>query len=468
MSVAFKKDESPSYVLRHDRFLEIGSDLKIRVGDKDYNLIDVSDFGCCFEGSVEDKESLSFQIMTPDSEEVVVQGQLECRWVDDQRTGCYFQEIEGGAGMVSAIASCWKIKPMIEIADHEYSNIPNTLKSLVYDIDHYLSVVKNQIQDYENSMMVLSEQKRQQSKRAIIQLIGPSFIKRMLDFSKSVDNIRDEIFEPSIKESCIRFFRHNLMKYLSDAPILKRSYEKPLGYAGDFEMMNQMYRHVPESSDTFGSLMHMYFNEEPACQSVRLRRGMFVHKFEEFAKKNPDKRLKVLSVGCGPAQEVAHFFETSDPEIVNRFEFVLMDQDVNALLDAKTRISNILLSKQLKAIVHYSQTGVRDLYNGTPPGPKDMKYDMVYSAGLYDYLNYGAARRLTQILTGHLTKNKSEMVVGNFSKECYSKTIGECLVDWVLELRSEEELLKVAPDDCPDAKIEKDEGGNQYFLCMKY
>ena len=47
------------------------------------------------------------------------------------------------------------------------------------------------------------------------------------------------------------FYREHLLDLFQRSPLLRRSYEKPLGYPGDFEIMNMIYRRIPEGEISF-------------------------------------------------------------------------------------------------------------------------------------------------------------------------------------------------------------------------
>ena len=48
----------------------------------------------------------------------------------------------------------------------------------------------------------------------------------------------------------------HLGPFLTQSPFLRRALEKPLGYAGDYEMMNMLYRDPAEGDTLFGRALN--------------------------------------------------------------------------------------------------------------------------------------------------------------------------------------------------------------------
>ena len=70
------------------------------------------------------------------------------------------------------------------------------------------------------------------------------------------------------------------------------------------------------------------------------------------------------------------------------------------------------------------------------------EFDLVWSAGLFDYLNDGLFTKLLRKL-GKYTRSGGEIVIGNFSLANPSQPYME-LFDWVLIHRSVEKLHELA------------------------
>ena len=100
------------------------------------------------------------------------------------------------------------------------------------------------------------------------------------------------------------FFQKRLNEYLSRSALFHRSIAKPLGYAGDFEMMNIIYRNSFEGGTLFAQVLNKVDCEGTAARAVRNRRSYLYRKLRDLLTNNAGgNELKLMSVACGPAHE---------------------------------------------------------------------------------------------------------------------------------------------------------------------
>ena len=70
------------------------------------------------------------------------------------------------------------------------------------------------------------------------------------------------------------------------------------------------------------------------------------------------------------------------------------------------------------------------------------KYDLIYSAGLFDYFTLNVAKRLTTNLYNFLNPG-GKLIIGNFSHLINeNKVYMDFVLEWFLFYRSKEEMLK--------------------------
>lgn len=258
------------------------------------------------------------------------------------------------------------------------------------------------------------------------------------------------------------YFRKQMRDFIQSSELLARTNAKPRGYAGDSEVMRLIYENGFRGPTIFSQFMHKYPLELAAAQAVRNRRrlvGEWVR--EKMAKATPQNPLRVLSVACGPGEELQEILRT--PEDVAKVQFTLLDQDPEALHEARGVIEKV--EGQVGTKLHASTlcTSVRTMQQGGSP-IEDTPFDMVYSMGLFDYLTDTTATAVLSWLYARLTKG-GDLVVGNFHSRNPSRVFMEYWADWTLWYRSEGELLRLA-DALPGAqsRISFEDSGCQIFL----
>jgi cyclopropane fatty-acyl-phospholipid synthase-like methyltransferase len=96
-------------------------------------------------------------------------------------------------------------------------------------------------------------------------------------------------------------------------------------------------------------------------------------------------------------------------------------------------------------------------------------YDLIWSAGLFDYFKDKHFTFLIRKYINCLT-DYGEMVISNFSTRNPTKGLMEVLSDWYLNLRTESDLFRIASDagiDKEMVSVEKEPLGINLFLKIR-
>lgn len=266
------------------------------------------------------------------------------------------------------------------------------------------------------------------------------------------------------------FFQSRLLALYRNSILFKRAYDKPLGYAGDFEMMNIIYKNAFEGEDIFSQIMGKIDNTGPASKAVRNRRTYLYKKIRhEVEHLGQGTSIKILSVACGPSLEFYDILKTlKGKPLPCRVEFIGMDQDTQALENSRMNIEP-LAKKRDDISVCFVEDNIKRLIVGKTADPGEYTdSDIVYSAGLFDYLSEKASNRLIQSMYSFV-KPGGLIIIGNFGKYNPQRFIMEYGSNWFLIHRSEEELKALAvglPDDI-DIKVEREPEGVNLFLNIR-
>jgi extracellular factor (EF) 3-hydroxypalmitic acid methyl ester biosynthesis protein len=221
--------------------------------------------------------------------------------------------------------------------------------------------------------------------------------------------------------------------------IIDRSYAKPLGYPGDFEIMNQVYDWERKGANVYQMLLHRLGLDVLEC--VRTRMEVVRSTIAEVVQEKGHARVaRILSLGSGPAREVETFL--SGASLKNRrVEFTLIDQEQAALKYAVEKTYPHVLNSMGQARVQCLNMSFTDILRGTGALGALPPQDLIYSVGLLDYLTdkraSGLVRRLYETLApGGL------LIIGNMNETPVSCLWpGEFLLDWTLYYRSDAQML---------------------------
>ncbi|MET0408358.1 MAG: class I SAM-dependent methyltransferase [Hyphomicrobium sp.] len=257
--------------------------------------------------------------------------------------------------------------------------------------------------------------------------------------------------------------QRDLLPLMMASPFFNRVYSKPLGYAGDYEMVNMMFSKERGGKTTYGQIVNDWLlNAGPAAahrNRIYLLEDMLNKAAEKAAAEG--KHLRVLNVGCGPAHELQLFLSKNKES--RRFSFDLLDFNAETLAYAKRQIEAITDGQEKPLDVTYILKTVQELLREAIELPEATKtYDIIYCAGLFDYLSDRVCAKLVRLFY-QWCEPGGRVIVTNVHSSNPIKGLMEHVSEWHLVLRDEADMERLAPDLGP-LKIYRDETGINVFL----
>jgi extracellular factor (EF) 3-hydroxypalmitic acid methyl ester biosynthesis protein len=251
------------------------------------------------------------------------------------------------------------------------------------------------------------------------------------------------------------------------SPFAYRTYHKPLGYAGDYEMVNMMLRDPREGGSLFAKLFNVWLIEQDSAGAHRnrvefLRERLMQETLRCMRRGTP---MKVINLGCGPAGEVQKFLTES---IADHAAFTLLDFN-DETVNYTTRLLGELRRKYgrqtpievlKKSVHHVLKESVRPVVYGPERG-----YDFVCCSGLFDYLSDRTCKQLTNIFWNWVRPG-GIVFVTNVTPTSPNRGSLEMILDWNLIYRDGARFAKLAPDGAApeDVRVYSDETAVNIFL----
>lgn len=295
-------------------------------------------------------------------------------------------------------------------------------------------------------------------------------------------------------QSQIRTYVHqsDIYKFHLEAPYYQQIINKPRGYAGDAEMMRIIYRNEFEGRSKIGMLLHKIATECPACYAVRNRKELMIETLNNL-------RGEILSFAGGPVEEI---FEVLKNDESNKYNFTAIDHDIETVLEVKKNKNGNKINYGIANAFHLIKGNRQVLFprikNGRTFNPKkdtqglnaiflplkyrmsklrDESYDLVYSAGLFDYIkSFPSKEKGTIALTKQLfdlVKPKGQLLIGNFSDKnpLGVKWIMEFICDWFLIYRNKQQVMDFSKaidvSKIASINVVTEEKGINHFLSIK-
>lgn len=226
--------------------------------------------------------------------------------------------------------------------------------------------------------------------------------------------------------------RHPIKEIMHLCPMTRRSFLKPRGYAGDAVMLDHIYglgeaKFAPHPATLEGQIYFATMNSA-SVRAVRFRRAILAKLIDETACKIEDGRAKILSIAAGHLREA----ELSQEVMGNCVgELIAFDQDAESL----KVINRDYSGHNIRTV----QGSVRQLIGGKA---RFSGCDLVYAAGLFDYLEQPVAKRLVENMF-HMVKPGGKIMVANFTHGIPDAGYMESFMDWWLINRSREEVAEL-------------------------
>lgn len=246
--------------------------------------------------------------------------------------------------------------------------------------------------------------------------------------------------------------RHPVHGLLLESPFTRRAFAKPRGYAGDAVLMDLIYGAPPgDGVSALGGMLYGYEFDSPCFQSVRTRRALLAREIDDVAATRRD--AEVVAIACGHLREV----EWSRAARKGDVAITAVDQDRDSLA---------LVARQYGACgVTVVPGTVSDLLR------RSLRFagaDLVYAAGLYDYLADDVARALTTVLF-RMLRSGGRLFIANFTPETLDAAFMEAIMDWRLVYRTAAQLeaLTACLSRADVAGIEQFSDANSHVAYMR-
>ncbi len=252
---------------------------------------------------------------------------------------------------------------------------------------------------------------------------------------------RNEQEDPEIMDYVWGYIFKEIFPYFMRSRFAQRAYFKPKGYAGDFLMMEAIYRNEPDGDGALGLLVDKYCLDTPPARAVRERRRLLSKIIEKEVERRismglkDGQRVRIMNLACGSNRELFDFLKRSTrTEII---EALCIDADKDALkftaekVDTFSHKASILLMQE--NVIKWSLGRSKHDFS---------KQDIIYSAGLTDYLDERLFIALVKKAYSFLRPG-GVLILSNFSVNNPNKAWMDHILQWKLIHRNNRDLKQL-------------------------
>ncbi len=256
-------------------------------------------------------------------------------------------------------------------------------------------------------------------------------------FNDKLEKLDRTLEDGRLKEYLMGYIFKEIFPYFMRSRFAQRTYFKPKGYAGDFLMMEQIYQDSPDGDGNLGVMVDAHCMQCPPAKAVRGRRKMLARMLEEYSMPfiEQGRNVHIMNLACGSNRELFDFLKKC-PD-TSKVEAICLDADQDAL-EFTNREVNVFPHKATirlvkDNVVKWSLGRVRHEFG---------KQDIIYSAGLTDYLDQRLFIALLNRIYEFLTPG-GVAIICNFASRYPHKAWVDQLLQWKLIYRNEDDMKQL-------------------------
>jgi extracellular factor (EF) 3-hydroxypalmitic acid methyl ester biosynthesis protein len=261
----------------------------------------------------------------------------------------------------------------------------------------------------------------------------------------------------------------HLLGLLLMAPANHRSYYKPEGYPGDYEIIRMIHEGGFKGHTLIGKMLHKYTCSFPLATIARKRTEYLAGQIVRSINRGGTNRINVFSIASGPSQEI-DFLMKKYPDACSRISLVLLDREIRALQFSKDNLYENKIRYGSDLAIDFMHMSLEEYIRQCAAGKKNAMYDLVYAFGIFDYFDKDVARFILKCFSRQIRKG-GRFIISNISHDNNKyQTFLEYGLEWFVVYRSRDELAALAEQGAPGRKfsIEEIENGAMKFLIIEY
>lgn len=337
---------------------------------------------------------------------------------------------------------------------HKIERIVPTFKAAVADLQTMLMDLRRWLEQVELGIRSEPGGDRAALERTVIAELEEPILPTVGSWFSRFDDISEKV-EEEWRPVHRAFAKRLLHPLVLCSPFVYRTYHKPLGYAGDYEMVNMILRDPYEGASLFAKIVNVCFLKNPPAEAHRNRIIYLTKRLAEETKRvhSLGRRAKIFNLGCGPAKEVQNFMRQHD--LSDRAVFTLLDFNDETIEHATGLLHEVRNSHRRQTELNFYKKSVHQiLKEAARPGPEMMPgtYDLVYCAGLFDYMSDRICKRLMNIFYDLLAPG-GLLIATNVDASKPFRHSMEFILEWHLICRNQAQFAALNPEKAPPGEF---------------
>jgi extracellular factor (EF) 3-hydroxypalmitic acid methyl ester biosynthesis protein len=347
-----------------------------------------------------------------------------------------------GFGLLPSANPSQAKSSFLEFMEHwgkSYRVLPE-FKTAIADIHSFLLDLRTWLEQIELTIRSTPDGSRAALEREWMEALTPETTTAIAGLFDRFEQVAARV-EPEFVPVHQALGRRMLHPLILASPFVYRTLQKPLGYAGDYEMVNMIMRDPYEGASLFAKAFNVCALSRPPIVAHRNRLRYLADKLtqETVRKLAAGGRAKILVIGCGPAHEVRMFLR--EQRCSDYVDLTLVDFDAETLDHAGRALADLKRSHGRSTGIQLVKKSVQQMLKQSAKiakGTESDQYDLIYCAGLFDYLPDPICRSLIGLFDNLLEPGGVQLVTNVVTHP--SQREMEYFLEWHLIYRNTEAM----------------------------
>ncbi|MDB6055051.1 MAG: SAM-dependent methyltransferase, partial [Verrucomicrobiales bacterium] len=333
--------------------------------------------------------------------------------------------------------------------------VESEFKVVVADMQILLMDLRRWLEQVELGIRSEPTGNRNEMEKEAIQVLQEPILPMVVSWFDRFDTVADRI-ATELRPTHHSYAKRQLHPLVLCSPFVYRTFQKPLGYAGDYEMVNMILRDPYEGGSLFAKIVNVCFLQQPPAEAHRNRIKFLQNRLGDETRRvaRQGRLARIFNLGCGPAREIQHFLISDD--VCDQASFTLLDFNDETLRHTTRILEDIKMRHHRRTPVAMIKKSVHQILKETARPTADLplgSFDFVYCAGLFDYMSDRICKRLMNFFYDLLAPG-GVLIATNVDASKPFRNSMEFILEWHLIYRNRQQLLTLIPDNAPPGSFQ--------------
>ena len=347
----------------------------------------------------------------------------------------------------------------------KFYTVSPEFKIVIADMQTFLHGLRLWLEQVELGLRAMPADRQKEFEQQVLEEAGRLFVPAFDALHEKLEAVSGKISH-DLRPAHRMFAQRQLHPLTLCSPFARRAYEKPLGYAGDYEMVNMIALNPYRGGSLFAKIVNLWFLSQWPSKAHRNRLAYLKERLENETRRvlRDHRTARIFNFACGPAIEVQRFL--ADFQFCEQAELTLADFNQETLEHVARAVGKIKERLSLGTSVQFQRKSVYQVLKENPAKTgRKPEYDFIYCAGLFDYLPDTTCQQLMEVFYGWLAPGGLLAVTNVMDNQPFRHML-EFVLDWYLIYRNVEQGAGVIPDPIPEEarSVKMDSTGVNIFI----